>query len=136
MKVSRSADSFLTIRVRPSADLSKLEEVLVITQREQKAPAVAQTNMRAADILAMRLPSVPDKPAEDPNKPGAKTAALATKPDTGSTPKVLPPAATAPKPEANSGTERSLKPALPVMAPSGSKPVPPPTSTPSQGKPQ
>jgi len=26
MKVSRSADSFLTIRVRPSADLSKLEE--------------------------------------------------------------------------------------------------------------
>jgi rod shape-determining protein MreC len=136
MKVSRSADSFLTIRVRPSADLSKLEEVLVITQREQRAPAVAQTNMRAADILAMRLPSVPDKPAEDPNKPGAKTASSVAKPDGGSTPKVVPPAATPSKPDANSGTERSPKPTVPVITPPASKPAPPPNSTPSQGKPQ
>ena len=135
MKVSRSADSFLTIRVRPSADLSKLEEVLVITQREQKAPAVAQTNMRAADILAMRLPSVPDKPAEDPNKPGAKTASPATKPDGGSTPKVVPPAATPSKPDPNSGPDRALKPAVPVIAPPASKPATPPTST-SPGKPE
>ena len=45
IKVSRSADSFLTIRVRPSADLSKLEEVLVITQKDERVPAVAQTGV-------------------------------------------------------------------------------------------
>ena len=135
MKVSRSADSFLTIRVRPSADLSKLEEVLVITQREQKAPAVSQTNMRAADILAMRLPSVPDKPAEDPNKPGAKTAAPVAEPDAGSTPKVVPPSGAPSKPDTSSATGRSPRSAVPVMAPPASKPAPP-TSTPNQGKPQ
>jgi len=134
MKVSRSADSFLTIRVRPSADLSKLEEELVITHREQKAPAVSQTNMRAADILAMRLPSVPDKPAEDPNKPGAKTAAVA-EPDAGSTPKVVPPSGAPSKPDTSSATDRSPKSAVPVIAPPASKPAPP-TSTPNQGKPQ
>jgi rod shape-determining protein MreC len=93
MKVSRSADSFLTIRVRPSANLSKLEEVLVITQKEDRVPTVAQSGIRAADILAMRLPSVPDKPAEDPNKPKAKT-----------------PAGTAPAPSAPNSTDLKSKP--------------------------
>jgi rod shape-determining protein MreC len=74
-KVSRSADSFLTIRVKPSANLSKLEEVLVITQKEEKVPSVAESGIRAADILAQRLPSVPDKPIVDPTKPKAATTA-------------------------------------------------------------
>ncbi len=54
-------ESFLSIRVKPAADLGRLEEVLVITQKEERAPDVAGTNSRAVDILAQRLPSVPDK---------------------------------------------------------------------------
>jgi rod shape-determining protein MreC len=60
---------FLNIRVRPAVNLSKLEEVLVITQNEAKMPSVAETGpVRAVDILAQRLPSVPDKPPDDPTK--------------------------------------------------------------------
>jgi rod shape-determining protein MreC len=122
MKVARSTDSFLTIRVRPSADLSKLEEVLVITQREERAPAVAQTGMRAADILAMRLPSVPQKPAEDPKKAGAQAAGTSpteTKVPSGNT--------SAPKPQGED---------VKRAAPAQPKPTTPPTATPSQEKPQ
>jgi len=71
----RSTDLFLNIRVRPAANLSKLEEVLVITQKEERTAAVTQSGMRAADILAQRLPSVPDTPAVDPNKPAGQPAA-------------------------------------------------------------
>ena len=71
-KVSPGPELFLNIRVRPSANLSKLEEVLVITQQDEKAPSVADTApQRAVDILAQRLPSVPDKPAADTSKPAA-----------------------------------------------------------------
>lgn len=59
--VSAGPDSSLSIHVRPSANLSKLEEVLVITERETRVPQVsADTQVRAVDILARRLPSVPD----------------------------------------------------------------------------
>ncbi|MGA8151630.1 MAG: rod shape-determining protein MreC [Terriglobales bacterium] len=69
-KASPGPDLFLNIRVKPLADLNRLEEVLVITQQEEREPAVADgEKMRAADILAERLPSVPDKPASDPTKP-------------------------------------------------------------------
>jgi rod shape-determining protein MreC len=62
--VSRGPDAFLNIRIHPAAALSRLEEVLVITQEEEKPPVADQnTPARAADILAQRLPSVPDKPA-------------------------------------------------------------------------
>lgn len=61
--VSRGSDSFLNIGIRPAADLGKLEEVLVITQEEDQTAVVEQTSpTRAVDILAQRLPSVPDKP--------------------------------------------------------------------------
>jgi len=69
-KVSPGQELFLNIRVKPMADLNRLEEVLVITKQEEREPAVADGGrMRAADILAERLPSVPDKPASVANKP-------------------------------------------------------------------
>ena len=82
MKVSPGADLFLNIRVRPSANLSRLEEVLVITRKEDRAPSVAETNsMRAVDILTRRLPSVPDNPTPDTNQsPGTATPAATAKP--------------------------------------------------------
>ncbi len=61
-KANRGADSFLSIKVKPAANLSRLEEVLVITGKEERQPQVAGAVPRAVDILAERLPSVPDKP--------------------------------------------------------------------------
>ncbi|HEX6905139.1 MAG TPA: rod shape-determining protein MreC, partial [Terriglobales bacterium] len=60
--VSPGRDVFLKIRVKPAAQLNQLEEVLVITQVVQRQPTAqeVQTSMRAADILAARLPSVPE----------------------------------------------------------------------------
>ncbi len=69
-KVGNGADLFLSIRVRPAANLSKLEEVLVVTKLVEQEPTQLQTGpVRAADILAQRLPSVPDKPPADAEKP-------------------------------------------------------------------
>jgi rod shape-determining protein MreC len=61
-KVSPGHQLFLDIRVRPAADLAKLEEVLVVTQMQEREPDVAENgqHLRAADVLAQRLPSVPD----------------------------------------------------------------------------
>lgn len=66
-KVSTGRDLFLNIKIRPAANLSKLEEVLVLVEKQERQ-ALAEdkgTRVRAADILAQRLPSVPDKPATD-----------------------------------------------------------------------
>lgn len=79
-KVSKGAE-FLQIAVRPAAALNHLEEVLVITKKEERQATLPERSLRAADILAQRLPSVPDRPA-------AETAAT--------TQKAVPPAKTVP----------------------------------------
>jgi rod shape-determining protein MreC len=77
-KVSPGADLFMNIRIRPSANLSKLEEVLVITKKEDRAPVMADSGrVRAVDILTQRLPSVPDKAATDANKAPAAESSVA-----------------------------------------------------------
>jgi rod shape-determining protein MreC len=72
-QVTPGAESFLNIRVKPAVTLSKLEEVLVVTKIEDKTPALSEgaAPLRAADILAQRLPSVPDKPPTAQNPPSA-----------------------------------------------------------------
>jgi rod shape-determining protein MreC len=79
IKVSAGKEMFLSIRVKPAADLSRLEEVLVVTEKQERAP-VAENGVRgrAADILAQRLPSVPDKPATVPGANPAATGAAAS----------------------------------------------------------
>ena len=78
-KVNPGHEMFLKIEVKPAADLSRLEEVLVVTEKqEQSAVADTGARVRAADILAQRLPSVPDKPASD-----TKTAVTAASGITG-----------------------------------------------------
>jgi rod shape-determining protein MreC len=69
----RETGTFLTIKVKPSADLSRLEEVLVITKMAEQAPVAAgnEGRMRAADILAQRLPTVPKTDATAGAQPGA-----------------------------------------------------------------
>ena len=80
-KISKGAE-FIQVTVKPAAILTHLEEVLVITKKEEhEAPATTAVPTRAADILAQRLPSVPDKPATTaaasatPNSTAASSAA-------------------------------------------------------------
>ena len=64
-KVSTGSDLFLNVRVKPSANLSKLEEVLVVTKVDERQIAPDQAGpVRAADVLAERLPTVQPRPAE------------------------------------------------------------------------
>ena len=97
------SDLFLNIRVKPAADLSRLEEVLVVTKIEENIPAEPAGPVRAADILAERLPSVPPKPP-----------ALAAKGTTASAATVAKPAATNPS---NSATAASTRGAQPSTSP-------------------
>lgn len=101
-KVGKGKDLFLNIKIRPAANLSKLEEVLVLVEKqERQALAEDAVRVRAADILAQRLPSVPDKPSTDAKpadgapagsaKPsavnaGSKPAGSATTPQTSKNP--------------------------------------------------
>jgi rod shape-determining protein MreC len=77
-KVSPGQELFLNIRVKPAADLGRLEEVLVITQLQEEEPQVADMqHLRAADILAQRLPSIPDQPVvANPYAPPPPTSGL------------------------------------------------------------
>ncbi|MGB8010519.1 MAG: rod shape-determining protein MreC [Terriglobales bacterium] len=62
-KVTPGSELFLNIRVRPAADLNRLEEVLVVTKIDERQAEPDRTNAaRAVDILAERLPGVPSKP--------------------------------------------------------------------------
>jgi rod shape-determining protein MreC len=72
---------FMLVRVKPSADLERVEEVLVITKTVDKGPALqdAGKGLRAADILAQRLPTVAPKPPEHTGAEPPSTAVLFAK---------------------------------------------------------
>jgi rod shape-determining protein MreC len=74
-KVGPGKDLFLNIQIKPAVNLGKLEEVLVVVERQERQAQTAEVGrVRAADILAQRLPSVPDKPASVPNNAGTVPA--------------------------------------------------------------
>src|SRR5215813_2329592 len=74
-KVSKGTE-FIQLTVKPAASLTHLEEVLIITKRvEHEAPAAVPAATRAADILAQRLPQVPEKPPTP--TPGASATKVA-----------------------------------------------------------
>ena len=79
---------FMVVRVKPSANLDKVEEVLVITKVVDKEPYQqdAGTTLRAADILAQRLPTVvPKPPSNDEEEPPPTSALYAKKPASSAT---------------------------------------------------
>ena len=82
--VSPGKDLFLNIRVIPSSRLDRLEEVLVVTKIEEKMPDTKDLGpLRASDILAERLPGVPNKAEVDAAgnaKPGDAAAAGTLRP--------------------------------------------------------
>jgi len=126
VSVEPGKDLFLNIRVVPSSRLDQLEEVLVVTKITEKMPDAKDLGpLRASDILAERLPTVPSKTEVDPtagtaaskpvngaatiNKPGGAataphTAAPGSTPGTGGVVKPKPtttgthPAATTARP--------------------------------------
>jgi rod shape-determining protein MreC len=102
----RPGGTFLEVKIKPAARLDRLEEVLVITKVVEKTSDSAEPvgPVRAVDILAQRLPSVPPpKPVEPAT---AKASAGAAARPAGSTP--LP----------------TTKPAAPVNKPKDSDPNP------------
>jgi rod shape-determining protein MreC len=140
-KVSPGREMFLNIQVKPAADLSRLEEVLVVTQKkEQNAVVDNGVRVRAADILAQRLPSVPNKPAADIAVSGSATSenskvavpgpvtGPAAKPlspsDSSGKPKVVQPAGTRPIPSVPGGTVAAPSAAANAVKPGGAHSVP------------
>ena len=138
-QVGNGPDLFLTIRVRPAANLSKLEEVLVVTKLVEQEPTQLESGpVRAADILAQRLPSVPDKPpAADPSKPGAgeaakpsapaaskpaRSAGVSNAPNTNAANPPKPDEKVPPKPQAQASPARAASPSSPGVGPTAPAP--------------
>lgn len=124
---------FLQVHVKPAAALNHLEEVLVITKKQQREPDTARaSSVRAADILAQRLPSVPDKPAEPApgtQATGAPTGAIA-KPVTGAP--TLVPGQVNPRP-LTTGDQTTTHTPQPGSSLTISKPTQPKAANPSPG---
>src|SRR5438552_8754300 len=96
--VSPGSDLFLNIRVKPAADLNRLEEVLIITEMAPSESAGATSHL-AADIMAQRLPGLTPKPPPQP--PANKTDATKPAPSASAAPpaaksKISKPAESAP----------------------------------------
>jgi rod shape-determining protein MreC len=120
--VSNGKDLFLNIQIKSAANLGRLEEVLVLTEKQERQ-AIAEDNgrVRAADILAQRLPSVPDKPA-DAAAPGTSpnTAAKPGTATTGVKPNSSPANGLAPAPKNAAGTNPANGVGNPTQAPKAS----------------
>jgi rod shape-determining protein MreC len=129
--VAPGQDLFLNIRVKPATSLSKLEEVLVITKMEDRAPDAVASDapVRAIDILAERLPTVAPPPpvAEGSANKSATATASATASGQQKTPAEL-------KPAPKNATQQAAKPEIskpvkaaqitPVKEPETNKEVP------------
>jgi rod shape-determining protein MreC len=125
----RDNDPFLAIKIKPAANLNRLEEVLVITKMMDDAqPSAGPAPMRAADILSQRLPSVPRQDPNAPKSPGGPTTGAP-----GATPSPTPVKATKP---AEAATEQ--KPGIagqnpPLSGVAAAKPTPNPLKAPPVG---
>lgn len=123
--VSPGPDTFLRIRIRPAARLDRLEEVLIITRVVEKdRPMLPEAPMRAAEILAQRLPTVQPKPPEKAasdqaaaTKLNPTPTAVPAKPSTGSgatNPAAKPAGVAKPAATGNNGNSNpTAKPATP-----------------------
>jgi rod shape-determining protein MreC len=118
VSVEPGKDLFLNIRVVPSARLDQVEEVLVVTKITERMPDTKDLGpLRASDILAERLPTVPNKAEVDAAgnaKPGSGTASPTTTPAAAAngTGAAARPGATPNKP--STGTSTPTKPATGV----------------------
>jgi rod shape-determining protein MreC len=126
-KITPGSDLFLNIHVRPAADLSRLEEVLVVTKIDERQAQPEQVGgARAIDILAARLPSVPSKPENTEKSASSGSSATpgsvaAKTPTTGVAANGTPATGTS-----STGTPKTAHPAMPgADAQSNPKATPP-----------
>jgi rod shape-determining protein MreC len=127
----KPSEIFWTIRVRPAAGLNRLEEVLVVTQKQETEATAAEMtkSVRAADVLSSRLPGVPEKPKEGAvAAPAAGAAVGGTAADKNSKKPAAKPNTTGATATAPAGT----KPAQPVTIPKPVEPATAPTAKPSE----
>jgi rod shape-determining protein MreC len=99
-------DPFQVIKIKPAADIGRLEEVLVITKMadDSQTAASGPTPMRAADILSQRLPSVPKVDPNAPKTPGSTQTGVSA-PKTSPTPaKINKPVSQGAEQKAGTGT--------------------------------
>jgi rod shape-determining protein MreC len=151
VQTNPGSDLFLNIRVKPAANLSRLEEVLVVTKVQESTPPAQEPSapVRAADILAERLPSVPQKPpavaatggaATPTTKPLPGTVALSPATKSGTT--AIAPSATGTQPSKpaavasqTTGTAATTKPVAPAPEPSAAGVTPDVSGTKPAAKP-
>jgi rod shape-determining protein MreC len=149
VSVAPGKDLFLNIRVVPAARLDRLEEVLVVTKITEKMPDTEDLGpVRASDILAERLPTVPTKPEDTAGnaKPGVangttasaapatRTAANAAHPGAAAAPAANKPAtgdstAATPKPNAGAAATHSAPSGTTPRSPGALKPPKPATAS-------
>jgi len=129
-RISPGSELFLNIRVWPAVNLSHLEEVLVVTKIDERQTQPDQTGpVRAVDILAERLPTVPPKPENAADVAGKNPIAPAGGSANAAAPKSTSPNAASPiaegKPKPASGAATAdTKPKPSPGAASGSVPSP------------
>ncbi len=152
ISVNPGKDLFLNIRVKPAAQLNRVEEVLVITKIDERQPDLQPEGpQRAADILAARLPTftvkAPEATAGEAGAPntqsqGPQTPQTAGKPQVtaGGQAKPQGSASNQNKPvgDTNSGAQAGANGQQPkknanapngTLSPQANKPVPKPTAT-------
>ena len=103
------ADSglFLNVKVKPAANLGRLEEVLVVlAKQEHQATAAGTGRVRTVDIMAQRLPSVPDKPAVSAGGAGTGVPGTAANDGGAKTTTVKPQSRTGAKPQTSAPSVR------------------------------
>ncbi len=132
------SEPFLRIGIRPAAKLDQLEDVLVITQMAEHSPSVAEgsPSIRAADVLAQRLPSITKPPDKDKEAGQANPAQPnAGQPNSGPANSVATGQKTPPASPLQKKTEVPRKPAGAVESTPGQGNKPPVTRTVPQTRP-
>lgn len=132
------SEPFLRIGIRPAAKLDQLEDVLVIMQMAEHSPSVAEgsPSIRAADVLAQRLPSITKPPDKDKEAGQANPAQPnAGQPNSGPANSAASGQQQMPASPAQKKTEAPQKPAGAVESTPGHGKKPPVTRTVPQTKP-
>jgi rod shape-determining protein MreC len=95
------------VKVKPAANLGRLEEVLVVlAKQEHQATAEGTGRVRTVDIMAQRLPSVPDKPAVSAGGTGTGVPGTAANDGAAKTTTVKPQSQTGAKPQTSAPSVR------------------------------
>jgi rod shape-determining protein MreC len=137
-------DPFLAVKVKPAVNLGHLEEVLVVTQLMERNPGTEEANsqhpVRAADMLAERLPTYKRKAEQDAlkaqeaqQKKSGVSAGAAAVPGGATAPTGTAAASAIPGKPASTAANGSAEPATPNSTTSPRRKAASPTNTTAPG---